>query len=62
MPASVGAVTTIVPVAIVQLGCTVTDAVGADGAVLTVTLTAVDVAEQLLLLTTTVYAPAVVAV
>ena len=32
-PAPVGAVTTIVPTGTVQVGCTVTDAVGAKGAV-----------------------------
>jgi hypothetical protein len=43
--APVGAVTVIVPVGVVHVGCTVTDAVGAAGApgtVLTVTLVAVE--------------------
>jgi ABC-type transport system involved in cytochrome c biogenesis permease subunit len=45
MEAPVGAVTVIVPVGVVHVGCTVTDAVGeagAPGTVLTVTLVAVE--------------------
>jgi hypothetical protein len=46
MEAPVGAVTVIVPVGVVQVGCAVTEAVGAAGAegtTFTVTLVAVDV-------------------
>ena len=41
MFAPTGAVTTIVPVGVVQVGCTVTVAVGAAGVGVTVTVTAV---------------------
>ncbi len=43
MPVPVGAVITIVPVATAQVGCCVTDAVGAAGGLLTIIVTCTQV-------------------
>ena len=60
MPVSVGAVTVIVPVATLHVGCVVTDAVGTEGVegcALTVTLVAVEIQPDVFLAVTP-YVPA----
>ena len=57
--APVGALTRIVPVGVVQVGCTVAEAVGAaiDGTALMVTAEADDTHPLVVFLTVTLYAP-----